>query len=62
MGIITDLFFAIGDICKWTFEHLLSPVGVIFGWLFTFIGCALLGWWLYKIASFGTENEKRYDR
>lgn len=23
MGVITDLFFAIGDIFKWTFENLL---------------------------------------
>ena len=61
MGIITDLFFVFGDICKWTFEHLLSPLGVIFGWTFTFIGIGLLGWWLKNLASFGNDNEKKYD-
>ncbi|GGE88306.1 hypothetical protein SAMN05443634_10726 [Chishuiella changwenlii] len=61
MGVITDLFFAIGDFCKWTFENLLSPIGVIFGWLFTFIGIALMGWWLNKLAKFGNDNEKKYD-
>ncbi|MGV0922670.1 hypothetical protein [Empedobacter tilapiae] len=62
MGIITDLFFAIGDLFKWTFENLLSPIGVIFAWLFTIVGIGLMAWWLVKIASFGTENEKKYER
>ena len=62
MGIITDLFFGLGNISEWTFENLLEPIGYISAWAFTFIGIALLGWWLVKIASFGTENEKKYDR
>ena len=62
MGIITDLFFAIGDIFKWTFDNLLDPIGYVSGWLFTIIGTALLAWWLVKIAGFGTKNEKKYDR
>ncbi|WP_313384713.1 hypothetical protein [Chishuiella sp.] len=61
MGIITDLFFAIGNICKWTFEHLLSPIGVIFGWAFTFVLIGMLAWWLKKLASFGNDPEKKYD-
>jgi hypothetical protein len=62
MGIITDLFFAIGSIFKWTFENLLDPIGYVCGWLFTIVGTAMLAWWLVKIASFGTENEKKYNR
>jgi len=60
MGLITDLFFAIGDVFKWSFENILLPIGYWADWIFTIIGAGLLVWWLYKLLQMGSENEKDY--
>ncbi len=61
MGLITDLFFAIGNFFKWTFENLLEPIGYWSGWIFTIIGIGLLLWWLKQLLHFGNDNEKKYN-
>ncbi|MBF0597705.1 hypothetical protein [Faecalibacter rhinopitheci] len=60
MGLITDLFFAIGSLFKWMFETLLLPIGYWAGWFFTIVGISLIIWWLYRLTQFGSENEKDY--
>ncbi len=60
MGLITDLFFAIGHLFKWSFENLLLPIGYYADWIFTFIAAGFLVWWLSKSLSMGSDNEKDY--
>lgn len=60
MGLITDIFFAISNFFKWIFENTLVPIGIGFDWILFIVGMALLGWWLYKLAQFGDDNEKDY--
>lgn len=61
MGLITDILFGFGYLCKWTFENLLVPIGHVADWLLFIVGMVMLGWWLYKLNQFGSENEKDYE-
>lgn len=60
MGLITDLFYAIGDVFTWSFEHLLLPIGYWADWLFVIIAAGLLVWWLSFLLSMGNDKEKDY--
>lgn len=60
MGLITDLFFAIGSVFTWAFETLLVPIGYWAGWFFTAVGIGLMIWWLARLVEFGNDNEKDY--
>jgi len=61
MGLITDIIFGFAYLCKWTFENLLIPIGHSLDWILFVVAMALLGWWLYKLAQFGNDNEKDYE-
>lgn len=61
MGLITDMLFGIGYFFKWMFENTLAPIGYGMGWILFIVGMAMLGWWLYKLAEFGNDNEKDYE-
>lgn len=61
MGLITDIFFGIANFFKWIFENTLVPIGIGMDWILFIIGMVMMGWWLYKLAQFGNDNEKDYE-
>lgn len=61
MGLITDIFFAFSNLCKWLFENILVPIGHSFDWILFVVGMVLMGWWLFKLKQFGNDNEKDYE-
>lgn len=61
MGLITDLFFAFSNFCKWMFEHTLVPIAYVTDWILFVVGMVLMGWWLVKLKQFGNDNEKDYE-
>ncbi|MGB3452332.1 MAG: hypothetical protein WBA59_00740 [Moheibacter sp.] len=60
MGILTDIWFGLGHFFIWTFENLLEPIAHSFDWILFIVGFGLIGWWLYKLASFGDKEDKEY--
>ncbi|ADX67701.1 MULTISPECIES: hypothetical protein [Flavobacteriales] len=60
MGLITDIFFALGSFFEWSYG-LLKIIGEPLVWLLFIIGCGLLAWWSMKLVHFGNDNEKKYD-
>ena len=60
MGLITDMFFGLANIFKWSFENILYPISLYMDWLLFAIGAGMLIWLLFKLREFGDENEKDY--
>ncbi|HUH36117.1 MAG TPA: hypothetical protein VL022_09820 [Moheibacter sp.] len=60
MGLITDMFFGLGNFFKWTFENVLLPIANVADWILFIIGMGLMAWWLFKLSQFGNDNEKDY--
>ena len=61
MGLITDIWFAFANLCKWLFENILVKIGTSMDWILFVVGMVMMGWWLYKLVQFGDENEKDYE-
>lgn len=61
MGLITDIFFGLGDMFQWTFRNLLVPIGHVADWILFIVGSVLLVWWCIKLASFGNDRETEKD-
>lgn len=59
MGLITDIFFALGDFFTWSYG-LLEWIGTPLDWILFIVGMGLLGWWCLQLLKFGNDNEKDY--
>ncbi|MFA5618893.1 MAG: hypothetical protein WDA08_01160 [Weeksellaceae bacterium] len=61
MGLITDIWFGLGNMFKWLFENTLTPIATSVNWILFFIGIGLLVWWLYQLYKLtGPEHEDDY--
>lgn len=60
MGLLTDMWFGLANLFKWSFENVLLPIGKVTDWILFIVGMSLLIWWLSQLLKFGNENEKDY--
>lgn len=60
MGILTDFWFGLGHFFLWTYKYILEPIADVSDWILFVLGVGLIGWWLFKLASFGNKEDKEY--